>query len=1022
MGGSGKQSLSRLAAFICGYQVTQVVISSTYGINDLKEDLKAMYMKAGLKEEGVMFLLTDSQITNERFLVFINDLLASGNIPDLFAPDEVDTVINAMMGKVKALGKVPDRANSWEYFISEIRKNLHVVLAFSPVGDAFRTRARKFPAIVNCTVIDWFQPWPHEALFSVGKRFMADVDLGSTAIRNVVESFLPYSFTQVNQMALKFRIAERRHVYTTPKSFLELLKLFSMLLRSKKRDANRSIDRLANGLTKLRETAAAVTQIEADLKISLEEADQKRAVAEGIAEVVSKEKAIVEVETAKAQVQAKDVAKIQFEVGEKQRSTEADLSKAEPMVEAAMAALNTLDKKDLGEAKTMAKPPAGVDDVFAATMILLASVHPNVIIQKNGKVKDRSWDACKKQLLGSIPEYIDYLKGIKTGVDNNTIPKLNFKEVKELTDMEHFKPEIILTKNKAAAGLCSFVVNIVMYYEVVVTVEPKRKALQEANDQLESANAQLFTVMEQVADLEAKLSKLTSELNAANKEKQEAMDSVEKGQRKLDLAQRLTNALASENVRWAENILTMEADKELLTGDVLLASAFISYVGPFTKVFRDKLMAQIFTPYLQVNFRKAMGDDVLIPLSASADPLKILTSTSLIATWGADGLPADQVSIENATIVTASSRWPLIIDPQLQGIKWLKQKESLPDRNLQVVRLGQNDMLRKLERALENGHTILIENIGETLDAVLNPVIQRAVIKRGKKMYIKLGDVEVEFHPDFRLFLHTKLSNPHYPPEIQAETTLINFTVTSSGLEDQLLALVVRKERLDLALLSEDLVKQQNDFTIKMKELEDNILSKLASAQGDITEDVDLIEGLENTKKIANEISIKQIQATNTQMTIKQTSEKYRVVANRSSLLFFLMNDLVKIHTYYIYSLEAFTTVFYRGIDLVTVTAEEAAEAAAAAAAAALEVEGASAENIPEVVPAEEDGELTDNQLAARCVVLLNSITSTVFNYVRRGVFEMDKMTVATLLTLRIAVNDGKFIYFVTSYFNSDHW
>jgi dynein heavy chain len=93
-----------------------------------------------------------------------------------------------------------------------------------------------------------------------------------------------------------------------------------------------------------------------------------------------------------------------------------------------------------------------------------------------------------------------------------------------LTDLEHFKPEIILTKNKAAAGLCSFVVNIVMYYEVVVTVEPKRKALQEANDQLEAANSQLATVMEQVAELEAKLAKLTSELNAANKEKQDAMD------------------------------------------------------------------------------------------------------------------------------------------------------------------------------------------------------------------------------------------------------------------------------------------------------------------------------------------------------------------------------------------------------------------------------------------------------------------------------------------------------------------
>lgn len=60
----------------------------------------------------------------------------------------------------------------------------------------------------------------------------------------------------------------------------------------------------------------------------------------------------------------------------------------------------------------------------------------------------------------------------------------------------------------------------------------------------------------------------------------------------------------------------------------------------------------------------------------------------------------------------------------------------------------------------------------------------------------------------------------------------------------------MRKERLDLALLSEDLVKQQNDFTIKIKELEDNILFKLANAEGDITEDVELIEGLESTKKV----------------------------------------------------------------------------------------------------------------------------------------------------------------------------
>jgi len=1002
VGGSGKQSLSRLSAFICGFTVMQIVISSSYSINDLKDDLKLMYNKAGMKEEGVMFLLTDSQITNERFLVFINDLLASGNIPDLFAGDEYDTIINGVTNKVKALGMIPDKNNCWDYFIEKIRENLHVVLAFSPVGDAFRTRARKFPAIINSTVIDWFQPWPFDALFSVGKKFMAEVELGD--VRNTVEGFLPYSFTEVNKMAVKFLSVERRYVYTTPKSFLELLKLYGGLLNKKRSEADRGIDRLANGLQKLRDTSDAVADIEADLKISLEEADQKKSISEGIAEVVSKEKAIVEVETAKAQVQGAEVAVIQAEVSEKQQSTERDLAMAEPLVEQAMAALNTLDKKDLGEAKSMLKPPPGVDDVFAATMILLASVHPGVIVQKNGKVKDKSWDATKKQLLGNIPEYIEWLKGVKTGVDDRSIPALNFKEVKPLLALEHFTVEVISAKNKAAAGLCAFVVNICLYHEVVTTVEPKRKALAEANEQLNEANETLRIVNEKVAALEEKLAKLTAELNQANKDKQDALDSVERGQRKLDLAQRLTSALAAENVRWAENVVLMEKDRSLLTGDVLLASAFISYVGPFTKTFRDLLMNKVFTPYLRKNFANDLGisekpvvpteeddDDEdgvekvvgpTMPLSAEANPVKILSDEATVARWRADNLPADQVSTENGSIVVSSARWPLMIDPQLQGIKWIRQKESHPDRNLQIVRLGQNDLLRKLERQLENGCTMLVENIGESIDAVLTPVVQRAFIRRGKKMYLKLGDTEVEFHKDFRLYFHTKLSNPHYPPEIQAECTLINFTVTAAGLEDQLLALTVRKERLDLALLSEDLVKQQNEFTIKMVELEDNILHKLADAQGDITEDVELIESLETTKRIANEIEIKQTQATATQAIIKVTSEKYRGVANRSSLLFFLMNDLVKMHTYYIYSLEAFTTVFYRGIDRKPLIREKTDEG-------------------------EEPKDLTDEELGARCTVLINSITATVFNYVRRGVFEVDKLTVSTMLTLRIAVNDG---------------
>merc|ERR1719502_1167994 len=222
-----------------------------------------------------------------------------------------------------------------------------------------------------------------------------------------------------------------------------------------------------------------------------------------------------------------------------------------------------------------------------------------------------------------------------------------------------------------------------------------------------------------------------------------------------------------------------------------------------------------------------------------------------------------------------------------------------------------------MKRALENGFPVLIENMGEKIDATLMPVVARNTMSRGSKKFIKLGDDEVELHKRFQLYMHTKLSNPHYPPEIQAECTLVNFTVTPRGLEDQLLSLVVRKERPDLASKKAALIQQQNQCMIKIQELEDEILARLAAAEGDITEDRELIEGLENAKKLSNEINKQLDQGRKTTKLINMTSEKYRPTARRGSQLFFLMNRLVMIHTYYIYSLNAFVVVFSSAIDAV---------------------------------------------------------------------------------------------------------
>merc|ERR1712196_323783 len=155
----------------------------------------------------------------------------------------------------------------------------------------------------------------------------------------------------------------------------------------------------------------------------------------------------------------------------------------------------------------------------------------------------------------------------------------------------------------------------------------------------------------------------------------------------------------------------------------------------------------------------------------------------------------------------------------------------------------------------------------------------------------------------FMLYLHTKLANPHFPPEIQAETTLVNFTVTEDGLEDQLLARVVKKERPDLEEKKAELMQQQNQFKIKLKEIEDSLLYQLATAEGDLTENIELIENLEESKRVSVGIAEKAKIASQTEIEINTAREEYRPVASRSAMLFFMLNNLFRIHALYLFSL-----------------------------------------------------------------------------------------------------------------------
>lgn len=184
--------------------------------------------------------------------------------------------------------------------------------------------------------------------------------------------------------------------------------------------------------------------------------------------------------------------------------------------------------------------------------------------------------------------------------------------------------------------------------------------------------------------------------------------------------------------------------------------------------------------------------------------INFLSDATTVREWNIQGLPADSFSTENGIIVTRGQKWPLVIDPQCQAQKWIKNMES--ENDLLVIDLGLSNYMNIVEKAVRNGHPLLLQNILESVDPSLNPILSKAVVKQGGEDLIKLDDRLVSYNQNFRMFITTKLTNPHYPPEISTKTMIVNFAVKEQGLEGQLLGIVVRKEKPQLEEQKDTLV------------------------------------------------------------------------------------------------------------------------------------------------------------------------------------------------------------------------
>jgi len=160
VGGSGKQSLTKLSCHMLAYSSRQVEITKNFGTEQFRDFIKELMFASGIDGETLCLLLTDTQIVKESFLEDINNILNTGEVPNLFLPEDNDKILNGLRPKMAELKRIDSPDSIMQTFNERVREKFHITLCMSPVGDTLRVRCRMFPSLVNCCTLNWFDRWP----------------------------------------------------------------------------------------------------------------------------------------------------------------------------------------------------------------------------------------------------------------------------------------------------------------------------------------------------------------------------------------------------------------------------------------------------------------------------------------------------------------------------------------------------------------------------------------------------------------------------------------------------------------------------------------------------------------------------------------------------------------------------------------------------------------------------------------------------------------------------------------------
>lgn len=409
---------------------------------------------------------------------------------------------------------------------------------------------------------------------------------------------------------------------------------------------------------------------------------------------------------------------------------------------------------------------------------------------------------------------------------------------------------------------------------------------------------------------------LLSDFNRMNENKNKLQGLIDESKVKLLRAEQLTSLLSDEEKRWQQSVVDLEKEKRTLLGDVFISSAMVSYFGPLSAFFRSELLGGLLEVMEQFG----------VSYQSEFDFVRIMGDPIVTRDWNINGLPHDDNSLSSGLLIYNSQKWAVIIDPQQQAIKWLLQEYHKNERFVLLsFDMSEKKIIEQLKMAVQNGSIVIIEGMRDELPSYMDSIVDKEFYfsPQDQQYIINFNGESLLYDPRFMLVITNKNDNPQFKPEVFIRTNVINFGVTSRGLEEQLLSEVMLIENPQEEERKNENIEKISGFQKQMKEIEEKILYLLVQCENSPVDDENLVNALQMSKSTTLVIAEKIAQVQRIDQQLTKVREFYRSVAQLGSLMYFVVQDISKIDPMYQYSLQYVIKLFRQAIKGTTDIGEE---------------------------------------------------------------------------------------------------